>query len=338
MDWKAVRDTARSRLEGFCRVCATCNGRACAGQVPGMGGLGTGASFEANLHALQARQLNLRALHGVTEARTATRCFGLDLETPLHIAPMTGVTYNMGGALTESEFIEALVTAAEDAGSLCWTGDGADPTMFDSGLEAIAAHGGRGAPVIKPRAQDEIIARIRRAEEAGAVAVGVDIDGAGLITMAQFGQPVGPKTPQEIKALVESTELPFFVKGVMTVDEAKAAADVGCAAIVVSNHGGRVLDHTPGVAEVLPAIAEAVGKDLTILADGGVRHGSDVLKLLALGAHAVLMGRPFVPVVFGGGAEAATALLQKTRTELVQAMLLTGNADVNAVRSDTLYN
>ena len=82
----------------------------------------------------------------------------------------------------------------------------------------------------------------------------------------------------------------------MTPDEAEIAVEVNAAAIVVSNHGGRVLDHTPGAADVLPEIAGRVKGKITILADGGVRTGADVLKLLALGADAVLIGRPLVIV------------------------------------------
>lgn len=326
MDFKAMRATARERLKGYCRVCAVCDGRVCAGEVPGMGGSGTGNSFKANYRALEAVRLAMRTLHGITDVNTSVSCFGMDLASPVHIAPMTGVSYNMGGGMSEEEFCDIVVAGAAKAGTLAWTGDGADPKMFDSGLEALAKNGGRGVPIIKPRAQDEIIARIRRAEEAGAVAVGVDVDGAGLVTMAQFGQPVGPKNIEEIKELVASTSLPFILKGIMTANEAEAAAEAGCAAIVVSNHGGRVLDHTPGVAEVLPDIARAVAGKITIFADGAVRSGADVLKLLALGADSVLVGRPIITAAFGGGEEGATALLEKMRMELVQAMLLTGVA------------
>jgi isopentenyl diphosphate isomerase/L-lactate dehydrogenase-like FMN-dependent dehydrogenase len=112
----------------------------------------------------------------------------------------------------------------------------------------------------------------------------------------------------------------------MTPDEAEIAVRTGCAAIVVSNHGGRVLDHTHGVAEVLPEIAKAVAGRLTVFADGAVRSGSDVLKLLALGADAVLVGRPVITGAFGGGAQGVQAVLDKMRTELIQAMLLTGVA------------
>ena len=109
----------------------------------------------------------------------------------------------------------------------------------------------------------------------------------------------------------------------MTPDEAEIAVAAGAAGIVVSNHGGRILDHTPGAAEVLPAIARAVRGRAVVLADGGVRTGVDVLKYLALGADAVLIGRPLVVGAFGGGAEGVALLLRKLQAELTSAMPFT---------------
>lgn len=337
MDLKTLRQTAKEKLKGFCRVCPVCDGRACAGEVPGMGGTGTGNAFFANLEALKAVRLNLRTLHGVREVDTTLSLFGQDLSMPILAAPMTGTPYNMGGAVSEDAFINAIMQGSVDAGTLGMSGDGADDWMFGSGLSAIKAQGGKGVPFIKPRANDAVLERLRRAEEAGAVAVGMDVDGAGLITMALKGQPVGPKSPGEMREIIGSTKLPFIVKGIMTPDEAKAAVKAGAAAIVVSNHGGRILDHTPGAAEVLPAIAEKVDGKAVILADGGVRTGADVLKLLALGANAVLVGRPLAVGACGGGAEGVALLLNKMKSELVQAMLLTGTADVKQVSPDILY-
>ncbi|MDQ0287557.1 isopentenyl diphosphate isomerase/L-lactate dehydrogenase-like FMN-dependent dehydrogenase [Desulfofundulus luciae] len=336
MNWKELREAAREKLKGYCRACPICDGRACAGEVPGMGGTGTGASFKANIEALARYRLNLRTLHGAKNPDTSLTLFGKELSTPILAAPMTGVTYNMGGALTEREFIGMIMAGARQAGTLGMSGDGGDPEYYNSGLEAIAAEGGHGIPVIKPREQQAVIERIRRAEEAGAPAVGVDVDGAGLVTMALFGQPVGPKTVDELKELVKATRLPFIVKGIMTVDEAVLTADAGAAAIVVSNHGGRILDHTPGAAEVLPAIARAVKGRVTILADGGVRSGADVLKLLALGADAVLVGRPLVIGAFGGGAEGVKFVLEKLTGELKQAMILTGCASLSDIEERVL--
>ena len=161
-------------------------------------------------------------------------------------------------------------------------------------MTELEKQGGNGIAIIKPWENANVIEKIKLAEKAGAFAIGMDIDACGLITLALHGKPVMPKTVEEIKEIVESTKLPFILKGIMTADEAKLAVEAGVAAIVVSNHGGRVLDQTPGVADVLQEIVEEVKGKVIILADGGVRSGADILKMLALGADAVLIGRPFV--------------------------------------------
>jgi isopentenyl diphosphate isomerase/L-lactate dehydrogenase-like FMN-dependent dehydrogenase len=117
----------------------------------------------------------------------------------------------------------------------------------------------------------------------------------------------------------------------MTPEEAEMAVDAGAAAIVVSNHGGRVLDHTPGVADVLGPIAQKVKGKLVILTDGGIRYGDDVLKLLALGADAVLVARPLIRGVFGGGKEGVAVILNRMKIELVMSMILTGTPRVIGV-------
>lgn len=338
MNWKEVRQKAKGQLEGFCRVCPVCDGRACAGEVPGMGGIGTGASFKANLKALEKYRVNLRTLHGAANPDTGTSILGREISFPILAAPLTGASYNMGGKLTEREFIGAVIKGSSLAGTIGMCGDGGDPGFFDSALEAIQEEGGRGIAVIKPRANQAIMERMARAEKAGALAAGVDVDGAGLIIMAAHGQPVGPKSQSELRELAASTRLPFIVKGVMTVDEAVAAVRAGAAAIVVSNHGGRILDHTPGAAEVLPQIAARVKGSVTILADGGVRSGVDVLKLLALGADAVLVGRPVIVGAFGGGAQGVRLVLEKMAGELKQAMILTGCADVKDIDYRVIFS
>lgn len=337
MDLRSLRVAAKERLKGYCRVCPNCNGLVCAGEVPGMGGVGSGSAFTANIEALAEWRLNMRTIHAVKTVETSLSLFGMELTMPILAAPMTGVSYNFGGGMTEGEFTDIMIAGALRAGTIGMTGDGADPAMYDGGIESIRKNGSSGIPVVKPRAQEEIAKLLRKAEEAGVSAVGMDIDGAGLVTMALKGQPVGPKTPAELKEVIGSTGLPFILKGIMTVEEAELAVEAGAAALVVSNHGGRVLDCTPGVADVLGDIAAAVKGRIAVLADGGVRSGVDVLKYLALGADAVLVGRPLVVGAFGGGREGVAFLLNAMRNELVQAMLLTGVADVKQVSREILF-
>ena len=337
MDIKTMRATAREKMKGFCHVCPICNGRACAGEVPGMGGTGTGESFAENVRALAGIKLNMRVIHDVLQPDTSLEIFGQKLRTPIMAAPI-GSTVNAGGALTELEMNTALLSGSHLAGSIGWIGDPANARMYDDNLAAMRS-AGLGIAIIKPRIdKQEILALFKLAQEAGAVALGVDIDGAGLVTMALKGQPVGPKTEAQLKELVESISLPFIVKGIMTADQAVKCVDAGATAIVVSNHGGRVLDHTPGTADVLPEIVKAVKGRIKVLIDGGVRSGSDVLKLIALGADGVLIGRPLIVGAFGGGTEGVQTLIEKYTAELRIAMILTGCKNLEDVNSDILFH
>ncbi|MCX8030010.1 MAG: alpha-hydroxy-acid oxidizing protein [Thermodesulfovibrionales bacterium] len=336
MDINEIKQIAREKLKGFCRVCNFCDGKACSGEIPGMGGIGTGNSFRANIEALAKLKLNMRTIHDVKNPKTETTIFNEKISFPVLSAPMTGASYNMGGQLTEAEFIDDIISGSILAETLGMCGDGADPAFFQSGLEAIKKNNGKGIAIIKPRLNEEIIKRIRLAEDSGCIAIGIDIDAAGLIIMTMKGQPVETKTPKELRQLISSTSLPFIVKGIMTLDEAIIASDCGASAIVVSNHGGRILDYTPGAADVLENIASHLKGKITILADGGVRSGSDVLKLLSLGADAVLIGRPLIVGAFGGRKEGVKTILNKIKTELKHAMLLTGTKDVRSVSKNII--
>ena len=121
---------------------------------------------------------------------------------------------------------------------------------------------------------------------------------------------------------------PLVVKGVLDVDDARAAADAGADGIVVSNHGGRQLDGALSTVRALPPIAAAVGDRLTVLMDEGVRSGLDVLKALALGAKGVLLGRAWAFALGAGGERGVGEMLAVMRAELRTAMVLTGLNDV----------
>lgn len=336
MDLKTVRQQAKEQLKGICRVCRECNGVACAGEIPGMGGVGTGASFKNNVQALAAFRLNLRTLHDAKNPNLSFNLFGHALQAPILGAPVTGTAMHTQGVVDDQKWAEDVVRGCLEVGTIALTGDGPEPVNFQSGIDAITQVGGLGIPIIKPRGQEDVIQYIRRAEAAGALAVGMDIDGAGLLPMKLKGQPVSPKNKEELKEIISSTPLPFIVKGIMTVDEAEIAAEAGAAAIVVSNHGGRALDHTPGTAEVLPEIAAKLKGRLVVLVDGGIRSGIDVLKMLALGADAVLVGRPLFTAAAGGGQEGIMLTLNQMVKELHQAMILTGCTSLEEITMDIL--
>ncbi len=330
-----VLKKARERLYPKCRVCHECDGVACAGEVPGMGGIGSGQSFKNNFIALQKIQLNMRTFHDVKKVNTSITLWGEKLSLPVLAAPTGGTTYNMGlkGKMTDDEYIDAILGGCIMAGTIGFAADGiGDPIeVFEIRLKAVKKYNGKAIVTIKPRTQDEIIKRIKMIEQAGALAFAIDIDSAGRAARALPGQTVEPKTPKQLKEIARSTKLPFIIKGIMTIEEAEMAIDSGAAAIVVSNHGGRVLDYTPGVAEVLPKIADKVKGKTIIFADGAIKYGTDVLKMLALGADAVLSGRHLLRGAVGGDKEGVALMINKMKSELIDSMVLTGTSDVKKV-------
>ncbi len=333
-DFKDIRAKARELMQGFCKVCPVCDGRACAGEVPGMGGLGTGQSFKNNVEALRAIRLNMRVLHDAAEPDTTADVLGLKLSMPVLAAPIGGVSFNMGGKMSEQDYVDAILDGCKAAGTIGCTGDGVPPFIHESAFAGITRLSGHGIPFVKPWEGPELSEKLDKALGTGCAVLGVDADAAGLITLRKMGRPVGPKPADEWTEIIRTVKARgarFIVKGVMTPDEARLAADAGADAIVVSNHGGRVLDHSPGVAEVLAEVAQAVKGRIAVLADGGVRDGADVLKFLALGADAVLIGRPFSVAALGGGAEGVQAYAEKVKGELSQAMVLTGCRTVSEI-------
>lgn len=333
-----VLRVAREKLYPRCRVCPECNGVACAGEVPGMGGIGSGAAFKNNYDSLARLHLETRTFHDVKKPDTSISIFGETLAIPVLSASTGGVTYNMGGKMTEEDYVDAIIGGCRMAGTMALVADGiGDPMeVFQRRLNVVKQYGGKVVVLIKPKSQEEIIKRIRMVEEVGGVAFGIDIDSAGRAARAVAGQIVEPKTPKQLAELAKASKLPFYIKGIMSADEAEIALDAGARAIGVSNHGGRVLDHTPGVAQILPAIVDRVKGKITIIADGAVRHGADVLKLLALGADATLCGRPLVRGAHGAGKDGVALILNGIRSELVDSMVLTGTATARNVSPKTI--
>ncbi|MFZ4682654.1 MAG: alpha-hydroxy acid oxidase, partial [Terrimicrobiaceae bacterium] len=131
-------------------------------------------------------------------------------------------------------------------------------------------------------------------------------------------------TWKDIEWLAGEVKIPVLVKGICRADDAALAVQHGAGGVIVSNHGGRQLDGAPATIEVLPSVVEAVQDRLPVLIDGGIRRGTDVLKAVALGAKAVLVGRPVLWGLSVGGAEGVTTALEMLRLELELAMALSG--------------
>ena len=144
-------------------------------------------------------------------------------------------------------------------------------------------------------------------------------------------------TWEDIAWVREHWKGPLVVKGILDPEDARRAADAGADGVMVSNHGGRQLDSVPSTARVLPEIADAVGDRIEILADGGVRTGLDVVKLIALGADAALIGRAWAWAVAAGGEEAVSRMLEGLRSDIDVALALTGRNGISDLDPSNLF-
>ena len=190
-------------------------------------------------------------------------------------------------------------------------------------------------PTVKPWNMDTIKEKMGLCAKSGCFAVAMDVDAAGLPFLKNMNPPAGSKTVEELSEIVKMAQKPFIVKGVMSVKGALKAKEAGAAAIVVSNHGGRVLDQCAATAEVLEEIAKALkGSSVKVLVDGGIRSGTDVFKALALGADGVLICRPFVTAVYGGAEEGVRSYIEKIGAELEDTMAMCGAHDLASISRD----
>ena len=150
MDYKELLKEARENLNGSCKVCKACNGVACAGEVPGMGGKGSGSAFTENFKSLQDVKINMRVIHNVLNPDTSVELFGKKMKAPIFAAPVTGTTLNMGGKISEREYITPVVEGCIESGIYPMVGDTAVDSFLMDNLDVLKENGGEGIVFIKP--------------------------------------------------------------------------------------------------------------------------------------------------------------------------------------------
>ena len=325
MTYNDLLCSARETLGESCRACPVCDGRACRNRIPGPGAKGTGDTAIRNYDKWAEIRLNMDTLCPGGEPDTSCELFGRAFRYPFFAGPVGAVNLHYADAYDDMRYNDVLVHACAAGGIAAFTGDGTDPNVMTQATRAIAAAAGCGVPTIKPWDMGTIRAKMAQAKESGCFAVAMDVDAAGLPFLKHRDPPAGCKSAAELREIAGILNKPFIVKGIMTVKGALKAQEAGAAAIVVSNHGGRVLDQCPATAEVLPEIVSALrGSSTAVLVDGGIRSGADVFKALAMGAAGVLIARPFVTAVYGGGEEGVRLYIDKIGGELADAMQMCG--------------
>ena len=245
MSYAELSISARGKMGEYCRACPVCDGRACGSKMPGPGAKGSGTVAIRNYDAWQQVLLNMDTIYEPGEVSCATNLFGHEFSLPVMVGPVGDVNRHYGPDYDTVSYNRCVLTAASEAGSVALTGDGMNPDIMRLACELIGELGGAGIPTIKPWSQSTVMEKLELAKAAHPIAIAMDVDAAGLPFLKGFNPPAGAKSQEALAEVVAACEgIPFIVKGVMTPWGAEKAAEAGASAIVVSNHGGRVLDGT----------------------------------------------------------------------------------------------
>lgn len=257
-----------------------------------------------------------------------TTIFGETFDTPI----MTAALSHLNGICEDG--MKKFAQGAKDTNAVCFMGMGEDVE-----LEDMCSTGARLVKIIKPHYDNaEVFRKIAHAKEHGAMAVGMDIDHS-FNASGQYdnvmGLPMKAKSKEEMKSFVEATDLPFVVKGVLSVSDAVKCVEIGAKAIIVSHHHG-IMPYSVPPLMVLPEIKKAVGDQLTILVDCGIESGMDVFKALALGADGVCVGRELMGPL-KDGSEAVTKRIQEMTGELKAIMARTGAKNLKDIDPTVIH-
>jgi 4-hydroxymandelate oxidase len=315
-------------------------------------GSGAGTTLRRNIEAWQRWVLLPHVLRDVSTMDLSTTVLGNSIPTPIVVAPTA-----MHRFFTDDGEL-ATARAAADAGTVYVVSMAATTSVED--IAAAAPDGVHWAQMYMLRDRGRTRALAERAQAAGYRAIVASVDGAAVgrgVASASAGRLTPPSwvrypnlatgddadssdimrmvsdfdpsiTFDDLAQFGEWSDLPVVVKGLLRGDDAARAVDAGADAIAVSNHGGRVLDGIAATADVLPEIVDAVGGRVEVYVDGGIRGGTDVVKALALGARAVMVGRPVLWGLAVDGASGAAAVLDLLAKEFEAAMAFCGARDV----------
>ena len=295
------------------------------------------ATFHRNPRAFRQYLFRQKIFHDVSEPDVSIELFGHSLPTPAITAPVG--SYSLISDDAEREVAEG----TERAGAMMFTSQAAkfDPRGWRSAAKSplvFMAYMNRG--------KEEVSEYAKTAQDLGFAAVGITMDtvkpvkiGDEVPLSTKDGKPrKGHKsTPKDIEWMKQQVGLPVVVKGIMGADDARVAVNSGADALVVSNHGGRILDYNRSALEALPEVVDAANGKVPVLLDSGIRSGGDIVKAMALGAKAVLIGRPLAWGVGAFGARGVERVYAILAEEMQRVMTMTGVARVRDVTKAILF-
>lgn len=259
-------------------------------------------------------------------AETKTSLFGIGLDSPIVMSSITSPITQ----ISENGLVKT-AKALEEVNSMMWLG-----SPVPENLEEIADTVPVGQ-MIKPfKNRGRIFEMVDRVENSESIAYGVDFDSGARTKYGgkRRGPESEPLSSEEIKEIMESSDLPFVLKGILSLEDAEKAMEIGVKNLIVTNHGGHTLDYLPHPLEVLPDLMEVIDRDCNVFVDSGFRRGSDVFKGLAMGADFVMLGRPVLYGLAADGKEGVKEVVRTIENELERTMTMCGASGVGEINEN----
>jgi len=279
-----------------CRGCHLCNGEACKGELPGMGGVLMSTIFIENVKAWHKYYI---------KEEKEIKC------AKIRLAPMAGGVQNIGW-YDEKDFYLSMINACSFANLSLSIGDGAPDEKLTFGILALKSVNKKGAVFLKPYPQNKLLTRIERVKNQAEI-VGIDTDSYNIITMRKQVL-LEKKTPKQLLEIKKQSKLPFAVKGVFDKEDIEIVKELKPEIAIISNHGGRIDRFVKSSADFLKEHGSEIAKYVDeIWVDGGIRTKEDILAASYLGAKEILIGRPIISAMVRGGKEEVKKFIDKLR-------------------------
>ena len=335
MNYSEVLENAKNNIGPNCKVCPECNGIGCGNTMPGPGSKAPGNGANDNYCAWKKIKLNMDTIGESGTTDTSTEFLGRKYSMPLMTAPIGSIKMQFNPTDDVKDFNEKCMAACESRGIVHAYGDGLSADVLPAALRSSMIHGFSGIPVFNPDTDEGIREKMYKCMgDVKPFAMSIVVDSAGLPHLKSLHGKAGIKSVEQLKTLKEYAGVPMIIKGVMTAKTAEKAIEAGADAIVVSNHGGRVLANTPATAEVLEEISKVASGRTKIIVDGGIRTGLDIFKALALGADMTMICRPVLISYYGGGQEGIECYIDKLHSEFEDTMYMCGAKTVSEITRD----
>ena len=327
-----LRKNALLKLSGICSVCRNCDGNECAGWLPGIGSKGDGSAFRRNITVLKNYGILSSSLTKIDNINTGTDLFGIPLDVPVVVAPISNMKRNFQSIFDEREYNKIVLKGAKKAGTIAsisqmeYSMDEAVDYIIDP-LKEIYGH---GIPFFNPAfGETTTLKNIEKCFELGVKLCGLTID----LKSTDMDSLIDDKW---LARIIRESPLPLIVKGIINPKDAVKLVDAGVKGVVFSNRGGRILQSYPSGIETMQKIIDKIKTETLVIVDGGFRSGEDIFKGIALGADLVMIGRPIFIAAAGSEIDGVSFRLNRIKEEFREVMRVTGCKILSEISKDKI--